>query len=154
MKFLVTSELKNNPLLSLLILFLVGVLTLFLVTDLLLHHYQIGLTPTLASEVILGNEESFIEPILFDALLERVHIDIFTSMITLMLLVIIYIRLNPDTKNKIIHLSFITAILTPISLAVSYLGGEIFIFAWIILFLSWHMCALYFSVNIFWELLR
>ena len=43
----------------------------------LLHHYQIGLETSKAIETIMGNEEEFTDPILFDALLERVHIDLF-----------------------------------------------------------------------------
>lgn len=154
MKFLVTKELSQNRLLSLMVLFLVGILALFLLSDILLHHYQIGLTPIRAFESILGDKEAFVEPMLFDALLERVHIDIFTSMITLILLIIIYIRLNPNTKNKIIHFTFIAAILTPISLILGYFYGTEFIILWIILFLLWHSSALYFAFIIFWKLLR
>ena len=153
MKFLVTKELEQNPLLTLQVLWLTAILTLFLFSDMILHHYQVGLTPTLALESILGNEEAFLEPMLLPALLERVHIDIFISMITLMLLVVIYIRLSKDRKNKMIHLAFLSALLSPISLLLGYFYGEIFIFLWLALFVVWHLCALYFSVNIFKKLI-
>jgi len=154
MKFLVTKELDQNPFLKLLILFFVAVLTFFLLSDVALHYYQIGLTPTLALEHVLGNEEAFIEPMLFDVLLERLHTDIFTSMTTLTLLVIIYMRLNEKSTNKMIHITFLAAIFAPISLVLGYFYGSIFIMVWIGLFLLWHLCALCFSLLIIWKLLR
>lgn len=149
MKFLVTKELEQNSLLTLQVLLLTAILTLFVFSDMVLHHYQVGLTPAKAVETILGNEETFIEPILFSALLERIHIDIFISMITLMLLIVIYIRISKNRKNKMIHLTFLSAIFAPISLLLGYFYGEIFIFIWLGLFVLWHICALYFSVYIF-----
>jgi len=153
MKFLVTKELEQNRLLTLQILWLTAILTLFLFSDIVLHHYQVGLTPTQALESILGNEEAFLEPMILSALLERIHIDIFISMITLMLLVVIYIRVSKDSKNKMIHLAFLSAILAPVSLLIGYFYGEIFIFLWLGLFVVWHLCALYFSVKIFRKLI-
>ena len=154
MKFLVKKELHSNPLLKLLIVFLVAVLSLFLLSDMLLHHYQIGLTPTLASETLLGNAEAFIEPLLFDVLLERVHIGIFTSMITLILLSIIYMRVQNIEKSKLIHIAFVSAILTPLGLILAYFYGPLFIMAWIGLFLLWHIVALTLAFSILWKLLR
>lgn len=153
MKFLVTKELEQNRLLTLQVLMLTAILTLFVFSDLVLHHFQIGLTPATAMVTILGNEEAFVEPMLLTALLERIHIDIFISMITLMLLVVIYIRLSKNRKNKMIHLAFLSAILSPISLLMGYFFGEMFIFIWLGLFVLWHMSALYFSVYIFRKLI-
>lgn len=153
MKFLVTKELEQNRLLTLQVLLLTAILTLFVFSDLVLHHFQIGLTPAKAMETILGNVEAFVEPMLLTALLERIHIDIFISMITLMLLVVIYIRISKNRQNKMIHLAFLSAILAPISLLTGYFYGEMFIFIWLGLFVLWHMSALYFSVYIFRKLI-
>ena len=153
MKFLVTKELEHNRLLALQVLLLTAVLTLFVFSDMILHHFQIGLTTQKAIETLLGNEEAFMEPMLFSALLERIHIDIFISMITLMLLVVIYIRLGKSRKNRVIHLAFISAILAPVNLILAYFYGEIFVFLWLGFFILWHLCALYFSSFIFKKLL-
>jgi hypothetical protein len=154
MKFLVTKELHQNPLLRSLVLFFVAVLSLFLLSDIVLHHYQIGLTPSLATETLLGNEDAFIEPLLFDVLLERVHSSIFTSMITLILLSIIFMRVQDVEKNKLIHIAFLSAIFTPLCLILAYFYGSVFIAAWIALFLLWHSVALYLSFFILWKLFR
>ena len=154
MKFLVVKELRHNPLLKSVVFLLVAFLGLFLVSDVVLHHLQIGLSLTSATETLLGNEEAFIEPILFDALLERIHIDIFTSMMTLVLLSIIYMRVLDQEKSKSIHLAFISAILAPIVLILAYFYGTFFIILWIVLFILWHLSGLYLSMRIVWSLLR
>lgn len=154
MKFLVTTELQQNPLLKLLIGFFVGILILFTGLDLLLHHYQIGLTLEMAKTTILGDEEAFIEALLFDVLLERIHISLFISMLMLVLLVITYMRVTKNIANKMIHVAFIAAIAAPISLLLGYFFGEIFISLWIGFFILWHLCAFYFSAVILWKLLR
>ena len=150
MKFLVTKELWHNQLLKWLVVLFVTILMLFLLSDMLLHHYQIGLEFSKAIESIMGNEEEFSDPILFDALLERVHIDLFTSTITLMLLAVIYVRVAPQNtlKTTPIHLSFLTAIFSHIALVSGFYFGEIFIQAWIILFITWHIIAIFLSFYI------
>ncbi|CAA6801984.1 MAG: Unknown protein [uncultured Sulfurovum sp.] len=154
MKFLVTKELAHNPLLKMLVLMFVAILVLFLFSNVVLHHYQIGLTFESASESILGNEEAFVERMLLDTLLEKIHIDLFTSMITLTLLVMIYIRIYEPQSNTMIHIGFIAAILSIVSLVLSYFLGELFVMFWIGFFLLWHAVALYFSLLIIMKLAR
>lgn len=132
-------------------LFLVVVLMLFLLSDIALHHYQIGLTLSQATETIAGNEANFTDPILFDSLLERVHIDILTSMITLILLAVILIRLTPKETQYTIHLAFVSAILTQFSLLLSFYF-EPFILIWIGLFIVWHLVAFQMSIKTIWRL--
>lgn len=154
MKFLVTKELHQNPLLSKLILFFVLIFAVFLITDLFLHHLQIGLIPSQALETLQGNEEAFIEPLLFDVLLERVHIGIFTSMMTLLLLSIILMRVTDKQNARAIHVAFIAAILAPVSLLLGYFYGSIFVTLWIVFFTLWHLLGIYFVLVISWRLLR
>ncbi len=154
MRFLITKELKDNKLLKLLIISLVSFFILFLILDVLLHHYQIGLSISSATETILGNEENFIEPIIFDALLERVHIDIFISMILITLITLIYIRVDKKAYNILIHLLFISAIISQIILILSYYYGDLLVISWILLFLLWHLLAFYICFIILWKLTR
>ena len=60
MKFLVSKELKQNRLLRQVVLFLVILFGFFLLTDLVLYHFQIGLNLEKAIETLMGNEEAFI----------------------------------------------------------------------------------------------
>jgi len=152
MKFLVTKELADNKLLRLQVLWLTGILVLFIFSDVVLHHYKIGLIPALALENILGNEDAFIEPMLFSILLENIHIDLFISMITLMLLVIIFIRVVHKRTTKWIHLAFLSAVFAPLCLLLGYFYGALFIYLWIGFFILWHLISLYFAVSIFRKL--
>ena len=156
MKFLITKEIWDNQLLKWLVVLLTTLLSLFLLSDMLLHHYQIGLEFSKAIETIMGNEDEFVDPILFDALLERVHVDLFTSTITLMLLAVVYVRVagKNDINALAIHLSFVTAILAPILLILGFYFGEFFIYAWIVLFIVWHVLALGLSFYIINKLLK
>jgi hypothetical protein len=146
-------ELNKNPLLKRLVIFLVLTLILYLGVDVILHHEQIGLTLTTATDTILGNEEEFLDPILFDTLLERTHSNLLSSMISLMLLATIYIRLTKCTQKRqpAVHLAFITAILSQIALLMTQ-TYPLFIAIWIVLFLLWHLFALYLSLMIIWKL--
>ena len=69
-------------------------------------------------------------------------------MITLMLLVVIFLRLSEDAKSKSIHFAFISAILAPLSLLLAYFYGAVFIYGWIGLFVLWHLFAFYFACTI------
>ncbi len=154
MKFLAKSkEFDKNPLLKKLIIFLVLSLLLYLGLDVLLHHHQIGLTLTTATDTILGNEDEFLDPILFDTILECVHSDILSAMITLMLLSTILIRLNTQSKQRLVHLSFITAIFSQVALLLAS-SLSLFIGLWILLFLFWHLLAFIMGFSIIWKLLK
>ena len=151
-EFVKTSPIKN-PLLIKLILFLVLTLLLYLGLDILLHHHQIGLTLSTATDTILGNEEEFLDPILFDTILERVHADVLSAMLTLMLLTTILVRLNPQSKQRLVHLSFISAILTQVALLLAP-SLTLFISLWIILFVFWHLLAFFMGLSIIGKLLK
>ncbi len=154
MQFLDKHEgLKKTPLLRQLILFLVISLLLYLGLDILLHHEQIGLNLTQVTNTILGNEEEFLDPILFDSLLERSHFNILSSMITLMLLAVILIHLQPKQKSFILHFSFATAILSHVVLLLT-LTSHLFIGLWIGLFILWHLLAFFMGFQILWSLKR
>jgi uncharacterized BrkB/YihY/UPF0761 family membrane protein len=146
-------ELESNPLLRKLILFLVLSLVLFLGLDILLHYHQIGLTLQTATSNILGNEEEFLDPMLFDTLLEHAHSDTLSAMLTLMLLTTVHLRLNPKKKQTCVHLIFLSAILTQVCLLLS---STLFLFIplWIGLFLFWHLLALWLGISIMWRLLK
>ena len=154
MKFLVTKELIDNKLLSMIVTVLVGFLGLFLLSDLILKHLQIGLTFVTAKETLIGNPSEFIEPILFDVLLERIHISLFISMLILFLLSTVYIRVLNKEKSVVIHVTFIAAILSPIFLSLGYAYGTVFIVAWIGSCVLWHLCGLCLSMRILMGLLN
>ena len=157
MKFLVTHDLKKVPLLRYLILFVTLFILFFLVSDVALHHTQIGLTLEKVTSTLYGNEERFEEPILLGSLLLTVHIDWFFSMLVVLTLLAIYIRLYEKSKStkKWIHLFSFLGIFTPLLLLLSFLiKSKVLVVAWIGMFTLWHIVAFYLGVKSLLKLIR
>ncbi len=149
MKFLSTKELKENSALKTLIYTLLCFFILFLILDLLLRHLNIGLTYTVALATIRGDEEAFIEPILLESLLLIAHMDLFFSMILLLILTSIQIRLSSKKRvsKTLIHALSITALMAPIALLLAYFTGLYLVIIWIVLFITWHILAILVSLK-------
>ena len=149
MKFLATKELRDNQFLKYLLYGLLLFTILFLILDLVLHHLQIGLTFSKAVATVLGDEESFIEPILIESLLLTIHMNLFFSMLLLLILTSICIRVSEDKQlpRFIFHGLFVTALLAPIFLIIGYFTGKSAVMVWIVLFIIWHIVALILSLK-------
>ncbi len=149
MKFLATKELKDNTFLKNLLGGLLVLITLFLFLDLLLHHVQIGLSFQSAITTLLGNEEEFIEPLLFDSLLIMIHTNLFFSMLLLLILSAIWIRVSkqPKASKPFLHALFLLAIFAPIFLLLGYFFGAWGIKIWVVMFVLWHILALLMSAQ-------
>lgn len=152
MKFLVTKELKNNQQLKYLILFLLFGMGMFLIFDIANHAFTIGSSPNDIANTLLGNREEFIEPILIQTLLQIIHADIFFSLIILLLLSLIYLRVSK--KNSIlIHIVFISSLLSHITLLAIYWFGANFVLIWLTLFLLWHILTAVLIILTIWKLI-
>ena len=155
MKFLLTKDLAYSTLLGNLMAGVVFALFFYLLLDIVLHAYVMGLDVTTLSTTLYGNLEEFIEPILIDTLLLQVHIDLFMSLFTIMIVASIYIRLfstNVMTK-RLVHLLFILGLLSPILLMVAYFTTVAFIYAWLVSFMLWHFLGMLLSLLILKRLL-
>lgn len=123
---------------------------IYLVLDLILHSYVVGSDIASIKSTLFGSSETFEEPILIDSLLLQVHIDLFMTIFSLLILSSIYIRLYSQT-SKIkwtIHLLFLLGLFSPIFLLLAYFLSEVFIYLWIISFLLWHVMAFILSFMI------
>jgi hypothetical protein len=155
MKFLVTKDLEHSTLLSYLMGSVVGMILLYLVFDVVLHTYIIGLDIHTISVTLFGDVENFIEPILIDSLLLQVHIDLFMTLFAVMILASIYIRLY-STKlmtKWIVHLIFFLGVLAPVTLLLAYFVSEAFTLIWLVSFLLWHLLGSIIAVMILKKLL-
>ena len=151
MKFLVTKELAYSKLLAYLMGSVVIAILMYVVLDIVMHSYVIGLDSTSIKSTLLGNVETFEEPILIDSLLLQVHIDLFMTLFALLILSSIYIRLYSKTPfvKTIIHSLFLLGIFTPIFLLLAYFWFDIFVYLWLLSFLLWHIMAFIISLMIF-----
>ncbi len=93
MKFLLSKDLEYSRLLTNLMVGVSAALFFYLGLDILLHAYILGADINAILNTLYGNIEEFIEPVLFDTLLLQVHIDLFMSLFTIMIIASIYIRL-------------------------------------------------------------
>ncbi|GIT98357.1 hypothetical protein [Sulfurovum sp. TSL1] len=155
MKFLVTKDLAHSTLLRYLMGSVVFVILLYLGFDILLHAYVIGSDMQSVTVTLLGDIENFVEPILIDSLLLQVHIDLFMTLFSLLILASIYIRLYSDKvmTKWVVHLLFIMGMLAPAALLLAYFVSPSFIAMWLISFILWHVLAFIVAIIILKKLL-
>jgi len=145
MKFLVSKDTAPTPLLRQLMIAVTVAILLYLLLDIVLHSYLIGLSPQAAAQTLYGNEEAFIEPILFETLLLQVHIDLFMALVALLILVAVYLRMKHKEKvcKTMLHSLFLAALAAPLLLIAAYFGGSFWLYSWVGAFFIWHLLALF-----------
>ena len=144
MKFLVTKDLAHSRLLAYLMGTVMFAIMIYLIMDVVLHSYVIGLDITAIHNTLLGNAETFEEPILIDSLLLQVHIDLFMTLFALLILSAIYIRLYAKTSvmKVTLHMLFLSGLFTPLFLLITYLWSPLFAYVWLASFMIWHAMAI------------
>jgi len=155
MKFLVTKDLQHSTLLGNLMAGVSVALFFYLSLDVVLHAYVIGSDMESISNTLYGNVEEFIEPILIDSLLLQVHIDLFMSLFSIMIIASIYIRLYSDKSvtKWLVHTLFILGLLAPLFLMVAYFTSIGFVYAWLTSFILGHLLGMGLSLLIVKKLL-
>jgi uncharacterized membrane protein HdeD (DUF308 family) len=150
MKFLISKDLEYSRLLNTL---MVGVnmgLVFYLMLDILLHGYLLGIDLNQIAQTLYGNPEEFIEPILLDTLLLHVHIDLFMSLFTVMIIASIYIRLfDRETRTRwLVHLVFLLNLVAPVLLLVAYFTSVASVYLWGVSFLMGHIFTMSLAIRI------
>ena len=155
MKFLISKELSQTTLMRKLMIAVCVALFFYLGLDVLLHAYVFGFELSDISSTLYGNAEEFIEPILLDTLLLQVHIDLFMSLLSMMIIASIYIRLySEDGFTKIVvHALFILGLIAPLLLIVSYFTAMACVYAWLGSFMLGHLLGMGMSLRIVGKLL-
>jgi len=155
MKFLITKDLEHTTLLSKLMAGVSISLFFYLILDVALHGYVLGADITSISTTLYGNQEEFIEPILLDTLLLQVHIDLFMSLFTVMIIASIYIRLYSAkvTTKWLVHTLFILGLVAPMVLLITYFTSSIFVYVWLVSFVLGHLLGMGMSLVIIKRLL-
>jgi len=155
MKFLVTKDLAHSTLLGNLMAGVSVALFFYLGLDAVLHAYVIGSDMQSISNTLYGNVEEFIEPVLLDSLLLQVHIDLFMSLFSIMIIASIYIRLYSDKSvtKWLVHILFILGLLAPLFLMVAYFTSIGFVYVWLVSFVLGHLLGMGLSLLIIKKLL-
>lgn len=155
MKFLVTKDLQHSRLLAHLMTGVSVALLFYLGLDVVLHGYLLGTDITEVSTTLYGNTEEFVEPILLDSLLLQVHIDLFMSLFSIMIIASMYIRLfsaKPSTK-RLVHALFTFGLAAPLALLIAYFTSVGFVYSWAVSFLFAHLLGMGMALAIIKKLL-
>lgn len=155
MKFLISKDTQPSPLLKYLMASVTLALSIYLLLDIVLHSYLLGFDIQTIKATIFGDEENFIEPILLESLLLQVHIDLFMTLLAVLILSSIYIRYYGFAKytKYFLHLLLLSALLSPILLLLSFFSSFYVLYLWIFSFILWHLLAFlmaFFNIKKLW----
>ncbi|MDQ7046016.1 MAG: hypothetical protein Q9M32_08905 [Sulfurimonas sp.] len=154
MRFTLIKDLKQDALMKPILSGLLIFTLLYLLADVFVKQYTLGLFYDEIFLNLFGNEEEFLDPMLKSSFLEFWHIEIFFIMMLLLTLSAVFIRLYSNTSFNLLVLNtmLLSALLCIISIALSFFASEVFIHIYIISFFIWHILALYMSIYSLWNL--
>lgn len=154
MQFTIVKNLKKDTAMSNILKGLLISILLYLIADLLVKYFSIGLTIDALTISLFGSEEEFVEPMSQAIFLEFWHVEIFFIMMILLTLSAIYIRVVNHIKNyKIIfNIVMLSALLSLTALPITYYISSAFIYLYIFGYFIWHLGAIYMASKSIWEL--
>ena len=155
MRFFISSELKKNDFLKIIIT-LTSVFFLFLLLTNLLLYLQIGFNYSSIVEFYLGNEENFRPPKSYIGLLEEAHFHFFSMAIILVTLnhLILFTSIGSGWKLLLILTSFISTFIEIISSWLIRYVSPAFAYAKLISFVVMQVSLLLLIILIFIYLFR
>lgn len=127
---------------------------LYLVADLFVIESSIGLFEADIQQNLYGNIDEFLDPMSHSFFLEFIHTQIFFMMMILLTLSAVYIRLSFGLTYSllVVNILLVSALLTLISLGLSYYVGKEYILLYIVTFFLWHILAFYMTLFSLWSL--
>jgi len=156
MRFTVTNELKKSIAIRWMIGGVMVLIILFLAGHLLLEAIQLGWKPNDILQTVAGNEEEFIDPLPFDEILLRAHINLFFAMIVLAITASAYVRIVPGSSRQALPIAvlFSAALLAQISLLLIPLWGMPAVWGWMGTSLLWHTVGGWMVLKTLWYLVH
>lgn len=154
MRFTLIKDLRKDktmrPILSGLLIFTL----VYLISDILVKYLNFGISPDALHLTLFGDEEQYIDPLSQASFLEFWHVEIFFMMMILLTLSAVFIRLSKQETHKIVvtNIVMLSAIISLISLAMSFFVSEVFIEIYVVCFFIWHSFAIYMIFYSLWNL--
>ncbi len=136
---------------------LIGLLSftiIYLISDVFVKYSSFGIFKEQIKITLFGNKEQFIEALPKSSFLEFIHIEIFFIMMITLTISAVFIRVSNNKKNAslISSMMMITALISLITLALSFFISGIFIDTYVATFLLWHLIAFFISFYCLWRL--
>lgn len=154
MRFTLLKDLRQDkaikPLLNGLLLFML----IYFIADISVVNATLGLTNEAIKITLYGNIDEFIDPIDTSVFLEYIHGQIFFIMMILLTLCTVYARLCSVKRYSIIviNILMISALLSLITLALSYFYTPSFISIYVFTYFTWHIMAFIMALHSLWNL--
>lgn len=154
MRFTLIKDLKQDksikPLLNGLLLFML----LYFFADVFVTNTTFGLLSQDIKVTLFGNADEFIDPMSKSVFLEYIHGQIFFMMMILLTLSTIYARLCSVKKYSIliINILMISALVTLLSLAISYFYTPSLLSLYVVTYFLWHITAFIMALHSLWNL--
>lgn len=154
MRFTLIKNVKKDkamrPILNTLLFFIL----LYIPFDIYVKSHTMGISTETIMITLFGNADEFIDPMNKSVFLEFIHMQIFFLMMILLTLSAIFIRLLSQKKNTVLVINLLMgfALITPITLFLSYFYTHDFINIYLFSFFTWHLIALYMTLHSIWEL--
>ena len=154
MRFTLIKDLKQdksmNPIMSGLLVFTL----LYLLTDIFVKQNVFGLSRIAIKLTLYGDEEQFIEPLNQASFLEFIHTEIFFMMMLLLTLSAVFARLSAKKTYSlwIINSTLLSAIVSLITLSLSYFLSALYIDLYVFTYFLWHLLAFYMATYSLWNL--
>ena len=156
MKFFVSNDLKKERSLQIMITALLVLITLFLISNLFVKGSSFGFDAHTTFITLIGDEENFIEPYSFDALLEMVHIDLFLFSMIFLIVAGLGLRIAKHSVflKSILLTTLISLIIASISPFIALQGFYIAAILWYYSFIYAHLAfiiAIIFTLKVLWD---
>jgi len=154
LRFTLIKNIKQDramkPLLNGLLFFML----LYLLADIFVTKMTLGLFSQAISETLFGNINEFIDPMDNSVFLEYIHGQIFFMMMILLTLSAVYARLCSKKKYfmVLINTLMISALLSLITLALTYFVHANFLNLYIVSYFLWHTIAFFMATHALWNL--
>ena len=129
-------------------------MVLYFIADALVVNATLGLLSEDIKTTLFGNMDEFIDPMDKSVFLEYIHGEIFFMMMILLTLSTIYARLC-SVKNYsiiVINILMISALLSLVTLGLSYFYSQLFISAYVLTYFIWHILAFLMALHSLWNL--
>lgn len=152
MRFTLINNLQKDSSMSLILRGLIVFMLLFLISDILVMKSNFGISAQTINTTLFGDEEAYIDPISESSFLEFWHTQIFFIMMTLLTLSAIFIKVAKRSRTFFTNIVMISAIISLISLPLSFYMSKFFTDIFIWTYFIWHTVALYMIFYSFWKL--
>lgn len=154
MRFTLIKNLKKDTSMRWVLNLLLVFTSVYILLNIYLNSINFGISVPAITATLFGNEEEFLDPIADMVFLEFIHTEIFFIMMLLLTLSAVFIRLFTNSKMSLIilNITMISALVSLISLALSFYLSQSFIVVYLISFFTWHFFSFYMSVSSLWKL--